>query len=432
MLRVSQEGDAIGKALVTEEPSRRRPRSKPASGSRARRKLALVISHLGPGGAQRVVANAVQILAERGIDLHLIMFTDRADAYPTDRRATCHVWLPRGADDKAIGLEDDASPPAGPSEPVSSCGKPRSRPLRRMVPSSIGFGYELIRISAWLRRTLRAIEPDAVLSFLTQTNILTVLATRGLDLHTVISERNDPRLQRHRGRVELLRWLVYRWADVVTANSKGALQELARFVPADKLGFLPNPLMTSATPGTAEFRASTVITVGRLVEQKGLDVLLDAWARVVEALPGWRLAIVGGGPLAEALKAQAARLKIEDSVDWMGHVADPFPLLRGAELFILTSRFEGSPNALLEAMACGLPAIVSDASPGPCELVGAKDSAAGVVVPVEDAQATAAAILRLARNESLRRRFGLAARERVREHEADQAIEVWLRLLRCD
>ena len=85
----------------------------------------------------------------------------------------------------------------------------------------------------------------------------------------------------------------------------------------------------------------------------------------------------------------------------------------------MTSRFEGTPNALLEAMACGLPAVVSDASPGPCELIGDGEEARGLIVPVEDAGATADAIIRLARDETLRRRFGLAARERVRAHDAD-------------
>jgi glycosyltransferase involved in cell wall biosynthesis len=149
-------------------------------------------------------------------------------------------------------------------------------------------------------------------------------------------------------------------------------------------------------------------------------------------LPGWRLAIVGDGPLEDELKALATTLGVEDSVDWLGHVADPFPLLRGADFFVMTSRFEGTPNALLEAMACGLPAVVSNASPGPSELVGSDESAAGLTVPVEDAAATAEAIIRLARDQTLRRRLGLAARLRVRTHDADHAIEVWLQVLRCE
>ena len=135
--------------------------------------------------------------------------------------------------------------------------------------------------------------------------------------------------------------------------------------------------------------------------------------RSSRSLPDWRLAIVGGGPLEAELQALAAKLNIESSVDWIGQVSDPFPLLRGAEFFVLTSRFEGTPNALLEAMACGLPAVVSDASPGPCELIGPEDGA-GLIVPVEDAAATAEAIIRLASDEALRLRLGLAARERAR------------------
>lgn len=399
-----------------------------AGAVRQKRKLAFVIAHLGPGGAQRVVANAAEILAERGLELHLIVFTDRADSYPIDPRVKCHFWLPRRGQRGTVepngkGADSDLTWPDDP--------KPGLKSFRRFVPNGIAFGIELIRISVWLRRTIRRLEPDAVLSFLTQTNILTVLATRGLDVHTVISERNDPRLQRHRPRIEFLRRLVYRRADVVTANSRGALTALEAHVPKDKLAFLPNPLLGAAMSEATAFAAPTVITVGRLVAQKGLDVLLAAWARVVAMLPGWRLAIVGGGPLAGELQALAAKLDIADSVDFIGQVSDPFPLLRGAELFVLTSRFEGTPNALLEAMACGLPAIVSDASPGPCELIG-PDESAGLIVPVEDAHATAEAILRLARDEALRRRLGLGARERARAHETDRAIEVWLRLLRCE
>ena len=179
----------------------------------------------------------------------------------------------------------------------------------------------------------------------------------------------------------------------------------------------------------AEFAAPTIITVGRLVEQKGFDILLAAWARSHERLPEWRLAIVGDGPLRGKLQALSRDLQIESTVDWHGHVADPFPLLRGAKFFVQTSLFEGTPNALLEAMACGLPAIVSDASPGPRDLIGS-DESAGLIVPVNDIAATAEAIARLARDEALRHRLGQAARGRTRAHELDQVIAVWLQILR--
>jgi glycosyltransferase involved in cell wall biosynthesis len=413
----------------------------------SKKRLLFVIAHLGPGGAQRVAVNAANALAARGFDVHIVVIHHRPDAYQLDPRVVIQSRVPRQAELATLDNDpDDAEPTtakaAGPKERGGGTGllrtyvepylpAPAFAFLLRML-SQVVTTINLTRRTLWLRGKIKAIEPDAVLSFLTQTNILTVLATRGLETHTVISERNDPRLQRHRTRVEFMRRVVYRWADVVTANSKGALTALEPFVPTHKLAFLPNPLMVSPTTEIATFAAPTVITVGRLVEQKGLDVLLAAWAKVVEVLPDWRLAIVGGGPLEGELQALAAKLNIEHSLDWIGHVSDPFPLLRGAEFFVMTSRFEGTPNALLEAMVCGLPAVVSDASPGPCELIGTDGGTAGLIVPVEDASTTADAIIRLARDDTLRRRLALEARERARAHEADQAIEVWLRLLRCE
>jgi glycosyltransferase involved in cell wall biosynthesis len=408
-----------------------------------------VIAHLGQGGAQRVAANAANALAARGFDVHILVIHDRPDAYRLDPRVVVQSRFERKAELAPLDSEDevdDAEPEtvkvASSKERGQGTGLLRTyvepylpapvfQFLLRML-SQVVTTIDLTRRALWLRRSIRAIEPDAVLSFLTQTNILAVLATRGLNTYTVISERNDPRLQRHRPRVEFLRGVVYRWADVVTANSRGALTSLESIVPKHKLAFLPNPLAADPTSEVITFASPTVITVGRLVEQKGVDVMLAAWAKVVEALPEWRLAIVGDGPLGGELRELARHLGIESSVDWIGHVSDPFPLLRGAKFFVMTSRFEGTPNALLEAMACGLPAVVSDSSPGPCELIGMDEHPAGLIVRVEDAGATADAIKRLARDETLRRRFGLAARERVRTHDADHAIDVWLRLLRCE
>jgi glycosyltransferase involved in cell wall biosynthesis len=410
-----------------------------------KKRLAFVIAHLGAGGAQRVAANAANALVERGFDVHVVVLYQRPEAYRVDPRVVIHS----DSRQQIAALDFDQDPadeqpaqikPRGPAKPAGRVERlkaaiKRSPQLYNVTLRVFGpafAAYHLTRITVLLRRKIKEIEPDAVLSFLTQTNIATVLATRGLGTHTVISERNDPRLQRQRFRVEFLRRVCYRWADVVTANSKGALAPLEAFVPSHMLAFLPNPLAAAPSRDVAAFTAPTIITVGRLVEQKGIDVLIAAWAKVVAELPDWRLVLVGDGPLTEELKEQARKLGVSDSIDWVGHVSDPFPFLRGAKFFVMTSRFEGTPNALLEAMACGLPAVVSDSSPGPCELIGSGDGAAGVIVPVEDACATADAVIRLARDETLRQRLGLAARERARAHEADHAIDVWLKLLGCE
>ena len=152
-------------------------------------------------------------------------------------------------------------------------------------------------------------------------------------------------------------------------------------------------------------------------------------AGAFESLPGWRLAIVGDGPLRAELEALAEDLNIASRIDWIGQVSNPAAYLKGAKFFVLTSRFEGSPNALLEAMACGLSAVVSDASPGPLELI--RDEDAGLVVPVKDVEATTAAIMRLADDPALRERLGQAAIARTEIHKLDQAMDAWLELLKC-
>ena len=389
----------------------------------------MIIAHLGPGGAQRVVATAANALAERGIDTHVItVLDDHTDAYQLDPRVRRHR---RKAPEK-LAETFGQSPSPHQLGILRRAARQTIRYLSRyeLVRRPLGvaaFGVNLVTRARWLRRSIRGIEPDAVISFLTQTNILTILAARGLTGRIIVSERNDPRLQRHRRRVLLMRKLTYPWADLVTANTHGALAEMESFVPRSNLAFLPNPLNSPNHSACVNFAAPTFITVTRLVEQKALDILLKAAARAFESLPDWRLAVVGDGPLRDELKSLAHRLGIGPRVDWLGYVDEPMAYLRAAKVFVLTSRFEGSPNALLEAMACGLPSIVSDASPGPVELVGG----AGLIVPVEDVSATADALIKLGQNEVLRARLGAAALERTRMHQLDNAMQVWLELLRA-
>lgn len=403
----------------------------PAMRERPRpKRITFVIAHLGAGGAQRVAATAANALVARGVEVHLVkVFNDPSDAYAVDPRVHRYslgapLRAPRRA--KRGNLSEMFDAFADAIRVSDLYRRALEFEIVRRPMSVVAFIVELQRRTRGLRTRLRRIAPDAVLSFLTQTNILTLIAARGLPMRVVISERNDPAKQQHNLRVLLLRNLLYRRSDVVTANSAGAVESLASFVPREKLALLPNPLSMSDCGAAVCFKQPTFITVTRLVAQKGLDVLLKAAAIAFAELPGWRLAIVGGGPLREELQSLAQDLGIAPRIDWLGYLDDPIPYLRASKFFVLTSRFEGSPNALLEAMACGLASVVADASPGPLELIG---DDAGLVVPVEDAAATAAAIVRLANDEGLRARLGEAAVKRTEMYQVDAAMRVWLELL---
>ena len=302
----------------------------------------------------------------------------------------------------------------------------RFRLLGRSVDRYARFLRVMDKQTRALHVLLNRMDADVVLSVLGTSNIMTVAASAGLPHRTVISERNDPSKQRLDPPWEDLRPLLYRGADVISANTGGALDAMREYCPAEKLRLAPNPLVLPLAE-TGAPRADAVLFLARLVEQKAPDVLIEAFARFHRDGPDWTLHLAGDGPLAEALQARAHGLEVAGHVTFHGTVADPGPLLSRCSVFVLPSLFEGTPNALLEAMAHRMACIVSDASPGPLRLI--EDGVTGLVVETGSVSALAAAMARLARDEPLRRKLGEAAFDRVREFGLDRVGPVWDRML---
>jgi GalNAc-alpha-(1->4)-GalNAc-alpha-(1->3)-diNAcBac-PP-undecaprenol alpha-1,4-N-acetyl-D-galactosaminyltransferase len=372
--------------------------------------VVLVCPHLGDGGAQRVLCTLANAWIRRGRTVDVITLYGSEDVYPLDPRIRRTRVL------KAQGIKRAV---------------PRAPGLRTTISHRYTLYKSLFQQVRKLRRAIKESRAPVVVSFTGSANVMTVLACAGLDTRVVISERNDPARQILKHPWNALRPLVYNRADLVTANSRGALAALRAYVDPDKLAFVPNPLVVDhKIPPPGETRAAeqpAILTVGRLHEQKAHDVLLDAFALVAPRLPAWRLILVGRGQQEEALRAQATRLGISARIDWCGHVADPYVFYRKARLFVLPSRHEGMPNALLEALSCGLPAIVSDGSPGPLELI--IDGETGLVVPVSNAAALAGAIERLATDQDLCRHLSGRARACVLDYEMEKSLPVWERAI---
>ncbi|MGE0254624.1 MAG: glycosyltransferase [Alphaproteobacteria bacterium] len=350
--------------------------------------VAVVISDLGAGGAQRVA-------------------TRLAGHWTGAGRRLAFVTL--GAED----TDFHALP-----EPVQRVALGETGVSRGVLA---GLAANLRRVRA-LRRALRALRPAVVLSLVGPTNVLAVLATRGLGCRVVVSERNDPSRQSF-GRIwDALRRLAYRRAALVTANSKGALDALTEHVPATRLAYVPNPLPAPERAAQGQ-REWIVLAVGRLHRQKAFDVLLPAFAMAARDRPAWRLVIIGDGEERKRLRDDADSLGIGHRVEWTGVVGDVGPWYRRASVFALPSRHEGMPNALLEAMAHGLPPVITDALPGPLELV--RDGESGLVVRAEDVADLAAALARLMDDTALRGSLGAAAQARVAPLAGEAAYAAW-------
>jgi glycosyltransferase involved in cell wall biosynthesis len=187
---------------------------------------------------------------------------------------------------------------------------------------------------------------------------------------------------------------------------------------------IPNPVrdMRRFRGAPARSANTLIVSTGRLVPAKGYDLLLEALATLPQQLSGWKLVILGEGPERARLAALTEQLKLGERVSRPGWVAEPGETLMEAAMFVLPSRYEGFPNALLDAMACGLPVIAS-ACTGPAAII--TDGIDGLLVEVDSVAALAAALRRLMEDEPLRKKLGSAAAEVATRYRLSSIIEQW-------
>jgi glycosyltransferase involved in cell wall biosynthesis len=272
--------------------------------------------------------------------------------------------------------------------------------------------------------------PHVVLSFMTRTNVLVLLACTGLPVRVVVSERVDPASHRETLLWQGLRSLLYQRADaIVVQTERIATWFRRRLWRRDRIVVIPNPVVpgehTSAPsePPPQPF----ILGAGRLVRQKGFDILIRAFGVVAPEAPQLRLVIAGEGPEEKQLRDLAAGLGLGSRVTFLGNVRDLSALMRYAVAFVLSSRYEGFPNVLLEALACGLPTVAADCPEGPREILA--DGQYGLLVPCNDATALAAAIVRLLADAELRRRLSALGPIATAPYEKRRVVDAWEALL---
>jgi glycosyltransferase involved in cell wall biosynthesis len=350
-------------------------------------RIALVISALGAGGAERVIIGLANAWVARGREVTLITFEPPGTTpyYELDERVVL----------RQLGVVSTA------------------RPIWRAIRQ----GARRVRA---LRQVLRAIEPDLTISFLAKINVLTVLAARGLALPVIVSERNNPERQRFRATWRWLRARLYGVAYCVVTPSRGVLETFPGAIRA-RGRVIPNPV--DLTPRRRLSGTRRLVAVGRLVPQKGFDLLLQAFARIARAHPDWTLTIWGEGDQRSRLETLRAELGLREQVQLPGLTGRPGQWVEEAEIFVLSSRFESFGNVVAEAMVAGLPVVAFDCPWGPGEIL--RDGEDGLLVPPEDVEALAAALRRLILDPGLRRRLGEAGARNVRRFDRDAIIARW-------
>ncbi len=303
--------------------------------------------------------------------------------------------------------------------------------------------------AAPLARWLRSAKPDLLLSSLDHNNIAALLAaalarTRVpvvICQHNALSSEAATTGWRYR-LVPLAYRVLQRRAAGIVAVSHGVAADLAAAcaIRLDRITVIHNPILDASfelarlarcdhpwfapSSGQADTNQPPVfVAVGRLVEQKDPATLLAAFARRRRLGPA-RLAFLGAGPLAAALQSQAAALGIAADVAFLGYQANPLPFIRQAAALVLSSRYEGLGNVIIEALGCATPVISTDCPFGPAEIL--RHGRHGRLVPVGDVAALAAAMAC-----DLRAEFPAAGlRARAAEFTVERCADAYLRLFR--
>lgn len=291
----------------------------------------------------------------------------------------------------------------------------KSGPYVEHIPANMpvyDFGKEnTIKSLPSLRKYLATNRPRCVLGALEKANVTLQLATIGLarkpkvivSIRNSLGEENSV-LTGRKDRVLLkLAKFLYPRANGIHAVSKGVASQTADFlnIPVDRITVIYNPVITAEILSAAEQAEhdpwlqaanSTIVAAGRLNHQKDFATLLRAFRLVKDNGQTAKLLIFGEGELRSQLESQVQELGLEADVRLPGFAQNPFPHFRAARMFVLSSRYEGLPGVLIQAMACGAPVVSTNCPSGPEEIL--ERGELGELVPVGDHAGLAAAILR--------------------------------------
>jgi GalNAc-alpha-(1->4)-GalNAc-alpha-(1->3)-diNAcBac-PP-undecaprenol alpha-1,4-N-acetyl-D-galactosaminyltransferase len=295
-------------------------------------KLTLISSSFKVGDSERVVSTLANYWAASGWNITLITF-DRSSEYPfydLDKQITL----------RPLGIE----------------GGNLSNNWRRLYA---------------LRKAIKASRPNVVISFVNTTNILTLLASLGLRVPKIVTEHIHPEMGELSKIDRFLQKWTYRLADLVTVQTYSGLSCFPA-VHGYRTAVLSNPIeIPDAETMESLFFTDErhLLAVGELIPQKGFDLLIRAFANTRTKHPDWILTILGDGKMRLELEHLCSTLRLKGAVRMPGTVKNIDPYLRKADIFALTSRFEGFPVTLGRAMACGVPVIATDCLSGPREMI---------------------------------------------------------------
>jgi glycosyltransferase involved in cell wall biosynthesis len=277
---------------------------------------------------------------------------------------------------------------------------------------------------AAIKRELKKFEPDIIISFLPNVNILTILATFPSNVPIIISERRDPFSQPMSIFWEITCRLIYRFSNAVVVQTEVVSKSIHKLYPSlKKVACIPNPLPSDLLllkPNRKIAPRKVLLSLGRLSPEKQVDHIIRCFSKIAFESSEWDLHVYGDGPLRHDLELLTASLNLNDRILFKGRSNDPWGVMSQADAFVMTSRFEGFPNALLESMAMGLPCISYDCPSGPRDI--SRHGVDALLVPPQDEGQLLHQMSRLLNDEKLRQDLGQRASASVIERYKPEVI----------
>jgi glycosyltransferase involved in cell wall biosynthesis len=288
----------------------------------------------------------------------------------------------------------------------------------------------LTRVVA-LRRVIRRQRPDIVIGMMTTANVLVALAMLGTQVPTIVCERIYPPLFPLGRLWNRLRYWTYPLASRVVMLTSEGMDWLRREIPRARGVVMPNPVPYPLSVNAPELCPAAVVAddrkvllaVGRMSEQKGFSGLIQAFSSLAQQHPLWDLVILGDGPLRPVLAQQVMAKGLAGRVLMPGRAGNVGAWYERADLYVLSSRVEGFPNTLGEAMAYGCAAVSFDCDTGPRDLI--RHEVDGLLVPPGDVGALAQSLGRLMQDDALRAQMSARALEVRERYSMQRVLGLW-------
>lgn len=369
--------------------------------------ICLFIGHLGAGGAERVMSWLANQLAASGFRITLVTIGECGEDF-----------FPLRPEVKRIGLGMQK----------------RNHVLLKPFAN-------IQRIYA-LRNTLLKVRASRLIAFMPHENVMAVIATRGTGCRVVISERSAPWKRKLGWPWSVLRQRLYRFAEEHVAQTTQVATWLKETKSARSVHIIPNPVSLPIPTCPPILKPSQVLSpdrkcmvaMGGRPHLKGFDLLLEAFTRVAPLYPEWDLAIPGlsedfaeNSEAATRLRAFLERKELRGRVHLPGKVGNPGDWFKSADAFVLSSRTEGFPNVLIEAMAHGCPVAAFDCATGPRDII--EDGRNGLLVEDGSIDSLQNAMSELMADPALRERLGSEARAVITTFSEEKVLKMWKEVL---